>query len=95
MKFKVGDRVEYIGEDYVEQSSGRYKWSLKTGAKGTVVKNRYSLNHVAVSFDKNIGGHQCNGETEHGHGRVFTYDKTNYPAFATTSLRLLTKWIKL
>jgi hypothetical protein len=53
--FKLGDRVE-------STESG-----ATIGKKGTVV--HFNQGHVGVSFDENIGGHNCNDHCPYGRGR--------------------------
>lgn len=58
MEFKVGDRVENTND----------RFGIKIGNKGSVIKlDEGSSFSVAVKFDNNISGHNCEGSGKHGH----------------------------
>ena len=58
MEFKVGDRVEYIN-NYCR---------IKIGQKGTILGlDKDSKHLIAVEFDNNISGHNCDGLGKQGH----------------------------
>ena len=57
-EFKVGDRVENTND----------RFGIKIGNKGSVIKlDEGSSFSVAVKFDNNISGHNCEGSGKHGH----------------------------
>ncbi len=58
-KFKVGDRVVFASSPF---------FMVRTGDTGTVVHlDRGALN-IGVAWDRNIGGHSCDGRCVPGHG---------------------------
>jgi hypothetical protein len=59
-KFKVGDRVEYIGD----------MDRIKMGYKGTIVHfwNTENDTVLDIEWDKNVNGHGCEGKARAGHG---------------------------
>ena len=56
-EFKIGDRVELVGE--------ACNMNINDGDVGTVVAN--SGRFIGVDFDRDIGGHSCNGRGRLGH----------------------------
>ena len=80
--FKLGDRVEST------EISGP-----TLGKKGTVV--HFNQGHVGVSFDEDIGGHNCNDHCPYGRGRylqvtqVRHYIEPKEPKEETVSIRFL------
>lgn len=58
-EFKVGDRVRYI----IEGGNGA---RIRVGDTGTVCEVGKSC--IGVEWDRNVGGHSCQGKAKIGHG---------------------------
>jgi hypothetical protein len=60
MRFKVEDRVEFIGDTK----------KIKKGYKGTIVHfwNIENDTVLDIEWDKNVNGHDCGGTVKAGHG---------------------------
>lgn len=56
-EFKIGDRVELVGENW--------NMNINVGDVGTVVAN--SGLFIGVDFDRDTGGHSCDGRGRLGH----------------------------
>lgn len=71
-KFKKHDLVKLIRGwrvCYICDVSSRFKAKAKTGMTGQIITSSVG-SRLDIQFNKNVDGHDCNGNAKNGHGQV-------------------------